>query len=135
MATDMLHQNLSPYEVQARHSIERIDTIDGTKITVESEVNFFLLALEAAGAKVRFTCGGHPSGFYIVFRCDYELALKIHSCGYFTTELTNKSNEWVLSLRNNQRGIECESGQFTALDRDRLLSAASFSWVSNGFSI
>lgn len=52
--------------------------------TLDPGVNFFVLMLNHLGASTRFSCEGHPSGFYVVFAAPYELALRIARQGYLT---------------------------------------------------
>jgi hypothetical protein len=40
-------------------------------------VNYFILKLEAIELKTFWSCEGHPSGFYIVFKAPYKIARKI----------------------------------------------------------
>lgn len=50
-------------------------------------VNYFVLALEQAGATTQFSCEGHPTGFYIAFAASYDLAKRIASAGFLTIEI------------------------------------------------
>ena len=126
-------KRITPYDIERQFNIPRIDTISGKEIVMESEVNFFVKAIEKAGGKVLFTCGGHPTGFQIVFDGEYKMAIDILNCGYFTIEMTRQLNQWNLRLSGNESGIIYDKGDFTEADRDRLLSRASENWVKNGF--
>jgi hypothetical protein len=61
----------------------RNDTLTGLEITLEPGVNFFVEAIERAGAVVYFSCEGHPRGFLIVFESPYDVALEIERSGFF----------------------------------------------------
>jgi hypothetical protein len=112
-----------------------MDAITGEEITIEPEVNFFVKALESNGAIVRFTCGGHPFGFSIVFDASYDIAHVIEGLGYFQITLMRIKNRFHLSLKGNERGIFSEKHDYTDNDRDQILRSASLSWVQNGFNI
>ena len=75
-----------------RHDYRKNEVID-------PGVNFFVLTLEAIGAKPKYSCEGHPSGFYVLFHASYELAMEIEKPGYFTVELSSRShgrNWWCI---------------------------------------
>jgi hypothetical protein len=72
---------------------------------LDTGVNFFVLALEALGAVTRFSCEGHPTGFYVAFEASYELALEIHSAGFFTVEIEGP-NYWSIRKTNSERMSE-----------------------------
>ena len=57
----------SPYYIERNSLLTRRDTLNGEKITLEPGVNYFVKKLEALGAKVLFSCEGHPKGFSVVF--------------------------------------------------------------------
>ena len=87
-------------------------------------VNFFVLALEALGAVPRYSCEGHPRGFYVAFDATYELAQEIHSAGFFRVEI-ERPNYW--SIRYSDTGPE---GNFlTEAERVQRLRWASSAWV------
>ncbi len=44
---------------------------------LEFGVNYFILKLESLGLKTMWSCEGHPSGFYIVFKAPYKIAREI----------------------------------------------------------
>jgi len=95
---------------------------------LDPQVNFFVLALEKLGCTTSFSCGGHPKGFYIVFSCDYETALRINDAGYCSVEILS-SGLWAIRL--NESGFESNAGKFTDGDRDCWLESMSKSWVEN----
>ena len=122
----------TPFDEKSQALIMRFDTLSGKKITLERQVNFFVLALEQAEAIIRFTCGGHPTGFNIVFDGEYDLAFLIKRCGYFDISLMRERNRFRMDLRGNEARIERLKGKFTEDDRDRILSFASLAWVRVG---
>jgi hypothetical protein len=65
---------------------------------IDPGVNYFVLALEQLGASPRYSCEGHPGGFYVLFEAPLALALRILNCGYFTVELEGK-NLWSIRMR------------------------------------
>jgi hypothetical protein len=78
--------------------------------------------LEKLGSKTRYSCEGHPDGFYIMFEADYELAFRIAAIGFFTIELWwRQKNTFSLrmSLRNSRGNIE---------DRNQTLRWAAAAW-------
>lgn len=100
----------------------------GTKCDLENidpGVNFFVLALEALGAKPKYSCEGHPRSFYICFQADYELALEIRSAGYFTVEAEGR-DYW--SIR--KMAGEYMQNPYTLADRDQTLRWATDAWLS-----
>ena len=83
---------------------------------IDRGVNFFVLMLEKLGLRTRYSCEGHPRGFYIVFDASYEDALKIHSVGFFKVEVVS-CNIW--SIR----------GDFDSeRDKSRFLRHAAEQW-------
>lgn len=85
---------------------------------LDSGVNFFVLKLEELGALTCFSCEGHPSGFYIMFKAPQALALDIYSCGFFNVELAGK-NYWRL----------CINREVNDHDRQTILNWAAQSWA------
>lgn len=65
---------------------------------LEPGVRFFILALEALGAKTKYSCEGHHCGFYIAFIASHKLARQINSCGFFSTEIEKDKNYWSIRL-------------------------------------
>lgn len=76
-----------PWDKAAATPLLRPSIQDGALEALDPGVNFFVLALEALGAKPKFSCEGHPGGFYVAFDAPYELALAIKSAGFFTVEI------------------------------------------------
>lgn len=86
-------------------------------------VNFFVLALEAVGAVPRFSCEGHPKGFYVAFEATYELATEIHDGGFFRVEIEGP-NYWSIRLPETT-GL---NGPYGDEDRIRVLRWAATAW-------
>lgn len=59
-------------------------------------VNYFVLMLDQMGLQTRFSCEGHPDGFYITFHAPYETAFAIHEVGYFSVEIERGELYWSL---------------------------------------
>jgi len=95
--------------------------------TLEPGVNFFILALEELGAKTRFSCEGHPYGFYIAFECSYELALELSQLGSFTVEVW-KHNVWT--IRNTYQEAAFK-GEYNEECRTRHLRIATVKWLNH----
>lgn len=110
----------------------RVDTLTGEEIIIEPGVAYFVDALERLGAEVKFSCEGHPKGFYVLFRASYDTALQVSSAGYFTVELT-KGGRWRLSLIGNEQGIESDGNHFTIVDKNNILGCAAAVWEHNFF--
>jgi hypothetical protein len=83
-----------PWDRAAATVLTRANGTWGEKEAIDVGVNFFVLALEALGAKPRFSCEGHPAGFYVAFEAPYELALEIAKAGYFTVEIASNNSYW-----------------------------------------
>ena len=122
----------NPFDALRHNLLTRLNTLSGKPFTLEREVNFFVVALENAGAKVRFTCGGHPTGFFVVFDADYELALRVAKCGYFHVSLMRQHGRFRLDLSCNEIDIQQRTGAFTEIDRDSILRSASLAWDDVG---
>lgn len=82
-------------------------------------VKFFVLALEALGARPKFSCEGHPCGFYVAFDAPYELALEIQSAGFFKVEIEG-NGYW--SIRKSFG--EIIDGRFTQAKKAQVLADA-----------
>jgi hypothetical protein len=101
--------------------------------------------LEQLGATTEYSCEGHPlkkdsadevdgmGYFYIVFNAPYELARKIHSCGFFSVEI-ERNGRWSLrtsfATKNTQRAhlrwaAEAWEKNFGKLKLSRGLTAAA----------
>jgi len=97
----------------------------GDQEKVDPGVNFFVLALEALGATPKFSCEGHPTGFYVTFEASYELAREIEAAGFFTVEIS-RNNGWVIRKGNTER---IETG-YTERDKEQTLRWATEAWIS-----
>lgn len=91
---------------------------------IDRGVNFFILALEELGAQTRFSCEGHPKGFYISFSGPYELVCEIHSAGFFTVEIEG-ANRW--SIR--KRVAELMLPQYSEREKLYTLRGATDAWL------
>ena len=78
---------------------------------LENDVNFFVLALESVGARCRYSCAGHPFGFYVDFVTTSKIAFDIAKAGFFTVELGNIKNEYIIRLSSNEQGHEAQFGE------------------------
>jgi len=107
----------NPWEKAKKKALIRGSTSDIYGGLLEPGVNFFVLMLEQLGAVTYFSCEGHPTGFYIMFRASYALAQKIKSCGYFRVEIEGK-NYWSIRMRE----------YVTEADRVTILTEAAKSW-------
>ena len=92
-----------PWIRAAKTELVRLSSVTGKPESIDKGANFFVLALEALGAKPRFSCEGHPTGFYVAFEAGYPLAVQIEAAGYFLVEVAGP-NYWIISLP--ERNIE-----------------------------
>lgn len=60
-------------------------------------VNYFVLMLDQLGLPTRFSCEGHPGGFYVSFQASYDQALGIHQAGFFTVEIEGE-DYWSIRM-------------------------------------
>lgn len=70
-----------------RHLLKRRNELSNNLQALYRGVNYFVLQLERMGIRTRWSCEGHPAGFYITFHATYEQALRIKPHGYFTVEV------------------------------------------------
>ena len=91
---------------------------------LDTGVNFFVLALEALGAVPRFSCEGHPTGFYVAFEASYELAFEIHCAGFFSVEIEGP-NYWSIRKANTERMSE----RYDEADKVDTLRWATDAWL------
>lgn len=107
----------SPWDAARKLSVVRHDYRAEGEV-IDKGVNFFVLTLEAMGAVPRYSCEGHPNGFYVMFEGPYELALKIDRAGFFSTEIcSNRSTpSWVIrrghttSIRERNQSLRWAAG-------------------------
>ena len=69
---------------------------------IDPGVNFFVLTLEAIGAKPKYSCEGHPNGFYVLFKTSPTIAMAIGRAGYFSVELEARFGQDWWSVRVNR---------------------------------
>lgn len=118
---------LNPWDQARKQLILRPDTLKricGGSLEMcklERGVNFFILMLEKLGAQTHWSCEGHPTGFYIVFRCPYPIACMISHAGYFGVEIA--SDDSTFSLR-----LPAQS-ETTERVKRRALRGAAESWT------
>jgi len=93
-----------------RRKLKRPDSLreDGSMVTLEGGVNYFVLMLEQLGCTTIFTCEGHPDGFYILFQGEYHVALMIKQAGYFSVEIEGP-RAW--SIRFREEGHAFHNGK------------------------
>lgn len=96
----------------------------GQQQPLDPGVNFFVLALEALGARPRFSCEGHPLGFYVAFEAPYELALQIHGAGFFSVEILGP-DYWAIRKTNTEHMAEGHS----EVEKARTLRWAADAWA------
>lgn len=96
----------------------------GRQEKVDPGANFFVLALEALGATPRFSCEGHPYGFYVAFEAPYELALEINAAGHFTVEISGK-DYWAIRKERSENA----EAEYTEADKQRSLRWATEAWI------
>src|ERR1700712_3731790 len=71
----------NPWDAAQSADVIRHDAETNEDTPLEPGVNFFVLMLEKLGATTRFSCEGHPEGFYVVFESAPELARSITHAG------------------------------------------------------
>jgi hypothetical protein len=101
---------------------------------LEPGVKFFVLMIEQLGGETCYSCEGHPSGFYVMFKAPLKVAQRIDRCGYFGVELSKHapSPGWRLSLDRNEWTLDEDTGQkvpWTKKDRDECLRLAASNWT------
>lgn len=114
----------TPWDVARRTILERIDSMQRRRPVVcklERGVNYFVLELEKMGAVTRYSCEGHPTGFYITFTCPYRVAVAIEAMGYFRVEVEGPR---YFSIRLPS------VGSATEYDKRHTLRLASIAWAN-----
>jgi hypothetical protein len=119
-----------PWDKAASNRLVRNSMQTGAPEVLDRGVSFFVLALEALGAQPKFSCEGHPGGFYVAFNAPYELALEIKSAGYFTVEIEGPGY-W--SIRKSLG--ELTDGRFTQAKKAKVLTDAqeSLRWATEAW--
>jgi hypothetical protein len=119
------NQKLHPWLRAAKQELTRVSPLTGGLQPVDPGVNFFILALEALGATTRFSCEGHPTGFYVAFDAPYELAVQIEAAGFFRVEIAGL-NYWTI----RRAEVNIESGKpYGEADKKRCLKWAVEAWL------
>jgi hypothetical protein len=113
-----------PWDRAAASVLTRTNGLTGTQEALDPGVNFFVLALEALGATPRFSCEGHPMGFYVAFEAPYELALEIHDAGYFSVEIWRR-DLWTMRKVND----EIVTKPYTNNSKVKILRSAAEGWL------
>jgi hypothetical protein len=114
-----------PWDRAAATVLTRVSGLPGRgEESLDTGVNFFVLALEGLGAKPRFSCEGHPRGFYITFDASYELALEIRKAGYFAVELEGL-DYWSLRRTSGELFLK----RYTEKNKVDSLRSAADGWL------
>jgi hypothetical protein len=108
-----------PWDKAAAQLLTRPSVPTGALEALDPGVNFFVQALEALGAHPKFSCEGHPVGFYVAFDAPYELALEIKAAGFFRVEIEG-TGYW--SIRKSFG--EIVDGRFTQAKKAKVLTDA-----------
>lgn len=89
-------------------------------------VNFFVLVLEHLGARPKYSCEGHPHGFYVAFHATHKLARAIAGCGYFRVEVERGGDDyWSIRLPE----ITHDGKPWGDRDRRQTLRWAADAWA------
>lgn len=117
----------NPWDAAHRTVLIRHDLETGQNTPLEPGVNFFVLMLEQLGATTRFSCEGHPEGFYIVFEGSPKLARAITHAGFFTVEIWEGEADYA--MRISEHLFEKYVGQWCDAARREHLRLAAIRWV------
>lgn len=115
-----------PWDLAAQQNLRRVSG-SGYEEDVDPGVNFFVLALEALGAKTHFSCEGHPVGFYVAFEAGYPLAVEIEKAGFFTVAISGRENFWTIRKLETQPSNPANG--YTEADKERTLRWAAEAWL------
>ena len=116
----------TPWRKAREFGLSRTDYRAAGEI-LEPGVTFFVMALEALGAQPKYSCEGHPHGFYVAFHASYELAIRIARVGYFTVELS-RQDYWAI-----RHSSASEQAHSTEREKNRALEWAAAAWVKGLF--
>lgn len=116
----------NPWDRAARLQLTRTNAVFGNPEPIDPGANFFVLALEALGAKTRFSCEGHPTGFYVAFEAPYDLAAKVKSAGFFSVEIEGQ-NQWSMRKTNAEWMPQKPHSE---ADKAQILRWAADAWVA-----
>lgn len=86
------------YELEVWRGGERIDPA----------VNYFVLMLDQLGLPTKYSCEGHPNGFYVVFEGPYEAAIEIHNAGFFSVQIEGPPYSWSIRKHIDYKGADSE---------------------------
>lgn len=119
------HKN--PWDEARRITLFRTNSFTSRQERLDLGVNYFVLKIEALGGKTRFSCEGHPFGFYLVFDMPYALTEHLARIGYFSVELGQTTNCFSLRLRGNEQG-EDHGASWCERRKRNLLRLAAAAW-------
>ena len=117
----------NPWDAAQHQVLTRFDAETGQETALEPGVNFFVLMLERLGATTRFSCEGHPDGFYIVFESTPELARSITHAGFFTMEVWEGEADYA--MRISEHLFARYVGPWSEAARKEHLRRAADRWV------
>lgn len=117
----------NPWDAAQRTVLIRRDAETGEDVPLEPGVNFFVLMLEQLGATTRFSCEGHPDGFYVVFEGPPELARSIAHASFFTVEVWEGEADYA--MRISEHLFEKYVGPWSEAARQEHLRLAAAKWV------
>lgn len=117
----------NPWKAAQQPLLLRRDDHAGTEVSLEPGVNFFVLMLERLGATTRFSCEGHPDGFYVMFDSTPELVRSITRAGFFTVEVGEGADDYT--MRISEHLFERYVGTWDEAARKELLRLAAIRWV------
>lgn len=105
-------------------TLERVNGAFGDLEPIDAGVSFFVVMLEALGAKTSFSCEGHPTGFYVAFEAPYELANQIKLARYFEVEILGE-NYWAM----RKSAVEHMLPRYSEAQKRQHLARASEAWM------
>lgn len=123
-----------PWDEFLSEKLTRIDPL-GVECVLEPGVNFFVLALEKAGAVTDWSCEGHPKGFYVIFGAPLELARRINNIGFFRVSMAktlSRPEGWQIDIEGTEKGLANDYGEFTNSERIDTLRMAAEYWKKAG---
>jgi hypothetical protein len=96
---------------------------------LEDGVKFFVLMLEQLGCTTLFSCEGHPTGFYVMFRGPLAVARAVARCGFFRVELDDGEDTYVMRLQGDSVYTAVRGEARGEEERIRCLRWAATAWV------
>lgn len=118
----------NPWDEAGRKVLRRVNPSTGKLENLDRGVNYFIIALEALGARTLYSCEGHPFGFYISFEGSYELAIQVQKAGFFQVEVEER-NCWSLRLGRNETGLD-RGASWNERKKRQVLRRVATSWKS-----